>query len=271
MEGFLTLHALTLIYKDNLQAFGKESHLTEALLENVIIVYGLLKNLLVRKESNGCSCSIPTLSSFLQRIHCLAALVTLLIPLSISADGNFQPLRQCINDRSSNTVKTAGYLVSSTAEFTSGMKNSKYNLYCRNTGFMINSNRNASSVVYNCDGVIRIDCYIDFCTVTGQCLIYGIVHDFIYKVVQTAAGCTSNVHTRSLTYGFQALQNLDLVRSVFRICFAHDIPPVIIYSKPQEFMALLCCQISFLFLCIKILIYYITKSPFLPVKSHFRM
>ena len=50
-------------------------------------------------------------------------------------------------------------------------------------------------------------------------------------MMETTAGCTSNVHTWSLTYGFQTLQNLDLVRSVFRICFAHDIPPVMIYLK----------------------------------------
>ena len=109
------------------------------------------------------------------------------------------------------------------------MKNGKYHLYSWNAGFMIDSYRNASSIVYNCDGVIRIDRYIYFCTVTSQCLIYGIVHDFVYKMMETTAGCTSNVHTRSLTYGFQTLQNLDLVRSVFCICFAHDIPPVMIY------------------------------------------
>ena len=61
-------------------------------------------------------------------------------------------------------------------------------------------------------------------------LIYRIIHDFIYKMMQTPAGCTSDIHTRSFTDSFQSFQNLNLIRAVLCILSAHLLPPVILYS-----------------------------------------
>jgi len=86
VESFLPFHTFPLISKNDFQTFGKKSHFTETLFQDIVIVYSLLKNLLIRKKSNSSSGRITTFSNFLKRIHCLTTLVTLLISLSISAD-----------------------------------------------------------------------------------------------------------------------------------------------------------------------------------------
>ena len=85
---------------------------------------------------------------------------------------------------------------------------------------MVDTNRNTSSVIYYCNGIIGIDRYLNFCTKSCQRFVYRIIHDLIYKMMQAPAGCTSNVHTRSFTNGFQTFQNLYLVRTVFCILSA---------------------------------------------------
>ena len=41
-----------------------------------------------------------------------------------------KPLGKCVNYGSTYTMKTAGYLISSTAEFSAGMEDRKYYLRC---------------------------------------------------------------------------------------------------------------------------------------------
>ena len=82
-------------------------------------------------------------------------------------------------------MQTAGYFISATAEFSSGMKNCKYNLYRRDSRFMINSYRNASSIIDNRNRIIFVNCNFYCITITGQCLVYRIIHNLIHKVMQT--------------------------------------------------------------------------------------
>ena len=56
----------------------------------------------------------------------------------------------------------------------------------------------------------------------------GIIHDLIYEMMKSTAGGTSDIHSRPLTYGFQSLQDLDLICAVFCILCAHVIPPVLV-------------------------------------------
>ena len=75
--------------------------------------------------------------------------ISLSVYLSFVADLNFKPVRKCVYNGSSYSVKSTGYLVSSTAEFTAGMKHGKYNLYRRESCFVIDPHRNTTSVIYN--------------------------------------------------------------------------------------------------------------------------
>ena len=112
-------------------------------------------------------------------------------------------------------MKTTGYLVSSTAEFTTCMENGKYYFDCRNTCLFIDSYRNATTVINNSDRIIRINCYFYFCTKSSQCFIYSIVNYLIYKMMKTSGRSRTNIHSRSFSYSFKSFKNLNLISSVF--------------------------------------------------------
>ena len=75
--------------------------------------------------------------------------ISLSVHLPFVADLNLKPVRKRIYNGSSYTVKSTGYLVSSTAEFTAGMKHGKYNLYRRESRFVVDPYRNTTSIIYN--------------------------------------------------------------------------------------------------------------------------
>ena len=89
-------------------------------------------------------------------------------------------------------MKTTGYLVSSTAEFTAGMQNGKYNLYCRDARFVVDTYGNASTVIDNGNGVVFVDKYLNFRTKTGQCFINGVIYDLIDQMMKTSGRSTSS-------------------------------------------------------------------------------
>ena len=112
-------------------------------------------------------------------------------------------------------MQTAGYLVSPTTKLTTGMQDGKYNLYRRNTSFLLNADRNAASVIQYRDGIVLINGDVNPVTVASQCFIYRIIYNLINQVMQAPGRSAANVHTRSLPDCFQPFQNLNLVCSVF--------------------------------------------------------
>ena len=165
VEDFFFFLVCSGISQNDTQTFCQERHLTKTLFQNIIIINCFFKDFFIRQECYLCSCLFRiTDTNLFQRIHSMSSFITLLIFLTFTADRNFQPFRQCIYNRGTYTVKSTGYLVSSTAKFTTCMKDGKYNFYCRYSCFVIDSYRNTSSVINYCNGIIRIDSYLDFGT-----------------------------------------------------------------------------------------------------------
>src|SRR5699024_8545221 len=106
----------------------------------------------VRMERNRSSCSVRfTVSHHFQTVHGFSSLIPLLVDLTFMINLYFQPGRKSIYYRSSHAVKAAGYLVAPASELSSCMKDRKYYLYGRNSGFVVDSHRDTSSVIYNCN------------------------------------------------------------------------------------------------------------------------
>ena len=55
VEYFFFLGVFSLISEDNAKSFGKESHLTKTLFQDIIIINSFLKDFLIRQECNSCS------------------------------------------------------------------------------------------------------------------------------------------------------------------------------------------------------------------------
>ena len=122
---------------------------------------------------NFCTCFIYiTFPDNLKRITHMPSFITLFIYFTIHKDFYFKPIRKCIYNRSSNSMQTTGNLISPTAEFTTGMKNSKYNFYSRNTCFMVDPYRNSTSVIFNRDRIILINRHVNCITKTCKSFIY---------------------------------------------------------------------------------------------------
>ena len=109
-------------------------------------------------------------------------------------------------------MQTAGYLVSPTTEFAAGMKDRKDNLYRRNTGFFLNADRNAATIIQYRDGIVLINGDVN---PVSQCFIYRIIYNLINQVMKSPGRSAANIHTRSLPDRFQPFQDLNLVCSVF--------------------------------------------------------
>ena len=83
-------------------------------------------------------------------------------------------------------MKSAGYLVSATAEFSAGMKYRKYNFNSGNTGFMVDTYGDSASVIDYGDRVIGVYRNFDLGTESGKRLIYRIVHDLVYQMMKSS-------------------------------------------------------------------------------------
>ena len=204
----------------NLQSLCQECHLTETLFQCIIIKYCFLKDFLIRKESNLCSSQLRlTFSVNSEFIAYFTTLITLFINLAFVGNLYFQPLRKSINNRCTYSVQSSGYLVPSTAEFTTGMQDCKYNLNCRKSCLMVDSYRNSTPIVCDRYRIVFVNVYLNFITISGQSLIHRIIYNLINQMMKSSDGSAANVHTRSFSYGFQSFQNLNLVRSVFSVKF----------------------------------------------------
>ena len=98
----------------------------------------------------------------------------------------FQPIGERIYNRCSDTVKSSGYLVSSTAELSSRMQYGKYDFYRRKPCFVVDTNRNSTSIIDNGHRIVFIDCYINRITEACQSFIYGIIDNLVYKMMQAS-------------------------------------------------------------------------------------
>ena len=108
-----------------------------------------------------------------------------------------------IYDRCTYPVKSAGYLVSSSAEFTSSVQNGVNYFYCRYSKFRMSVYRHTSSVVFYSNGIILVYRYVNRAAKSSQRFVDTVVYHFIHQMVKTPGTCTSDVHTGSFSYSFK--------------------------------------------------------------------
>ena len=113
-------------------------------------------------------------------------------------------------------MKTAGYLIAVAAEFSARMEHRKYDLQGRLSGFFLNIHRNAASVILYRDRIVLFDGHLYAGAEAGQCLVNGVIHNFIDEMVKAADRCTADIHTGSFANRFQSFQDLNLIRTIIR-------------------------------------------------------
>ena len=79
-------------------------------------------------------------------------------------------------------MQTSACLVRRIVELTACVKRREHQTLCTDS-FLMESNRNASSVILDGGRSVCLERYPDFVTVTGKMFVHGIVYDFINQMV----------------------------------------------------------------------------------------
>ena len=147
----------------------------------------------------------------------MTSLIPLFINPSVLSYFYLQPFGERIYDGCAYTVQSSGYLVSPAAEFSAGMKNGKHYLNRRDSRLMIDSYGYSSSVIHNSHGIIFVYSHIYGIAKACQCFIHGIIDNLIYKMMQASACSRADIHTGTLSYRLETLQNLNLVSAILMV------------------------------------------------------
>ena len=108
-------------------------------------------------------------------------------------------------------MKTAGDLITSTAELTAGMKDRENNFECGLACFVIYSHGNTAAVILYSYGIIRMDRDFNMRAETCECFIYGVIDDLIYKVMKTSRRCRAYIHTGTFSYSLKSFEDLNII------------------------------------------------------------
>ena len=76
--------------------------------------------------------------------------------------------------------------------------------------------RYASTVVDDPQGTVRQNCDFDSIAITGKCFVDGVVNNLVNEVMKASFCSGTDVHSRSFANGLEALENLNVVRTIFR-------------------------------------------------------
>ena len=165
-----------------------------------------------------------TFANYRNRSIYFSTLVALSVYFSLVIYFNCKPGRQCIYNGCTYTMQTSGYFVSSATKFSTSMQYSKNNFQSRYSGLVVHSNRNTTTIIFNCDGIILLNCNFNAVAITSQSFVHSIIYNLVYQMMQTSCRCTSDVHTRSFSYCLKTFKNLNLVSAISLIVlyfFAH--------------------------------------------------
>ncbi|KAF5029673.1 hypothetical protein DSECCO2_646110 [anaerobic digester metagenome] len=151
----------------------------------------------------------------------MPALKTLMVAVFSVANLNFQPFRQCVDNRRTDTVQTAGNLIAPATEFATGMQNRKHDGNGRNSHFWLNTNRNAASVIGDTNHIVRQNIHLDIGTKARERLVNGIVDNLVYQMVQPARAGRTDIHTGTLSHRFKPFKHLYLVFVIMVLSITH--------------------------------------------------
>ena len=118
-------------------------------------------------------------------------------------------------------MQTAGNLITAVTEFTTGMQD-RHNYFYSRFADLMHFYRNTTAIITHSNTVIAVDSYIDRIAITCQSFVYTVINCFIYQMMQATGRNTADIHTRSFTYSFQTLQDLDLPGTILSLnlsCF----------------------------------------------------
>jgi hypothetical protein len=117
-------------------------------------------------------------------------------------------------------VQTAGHLVAVLVELTAGVQHGENHFQGAPVLFLVHAGRDASAIILYTDGVVFQDFDIDVRAEAGHGFVNTVVYYFVYQVVKASLSNVTNVHGGTLSYGLQALQDLNATGGILLFCNA---------------------------------------------------
>ena len=177
--------------------------------EDVIFICSGCEDCLVGPELLTCASQFRCADSF-DSSHGFADGVFLLIDLAITVNLADHLGRKGVHTADTHTMQTAADFVAAFVELTASMQNSHDHLESALVFLFVHVDRNASTVVLNGDAVVLVDCHFDVCAIACQRFVDRVVDGFVHEMVQSLLADVADIHGRTLTYGFQSFQHLNI-------------------------------------------------------------
>ena len=117
-----------------------------------------------------------------------------------------------------HAVQAAGDFVRAFVELTAGMEHSHHHFQGGAVLFGVHVYGNAATIVLDDNGIVFANGYFDVRTVAGERFVNGVVHRFVYEVMQTLFADVADVHGRAFTHGFKSFEHLNVTRAVTAAC-----------------------------------------------------
>ena len=205
----------SVVNENNSDACVKETLLSHTVKESIVIENRLLEYLGVGLKGNlyamGTLGRIALTDEFSRYT---ASFESFRVSLTLVAIIKLYPKRKRVYDGCTNSVKTAGDLISAAAEFTARVENGINHLGSRNTLLRVNTCGDTSTVILYGNAVIVVYSNGYFIAVSCKSLVYGVIHDFVYKVMESANRGSTDIHTRSFSYRLKSFKNLYFIFAV---------------------------------------------------------
>ncbi|MND34630.1 hypothetical protein D3C80_252520 [compost metagenome] len=138
------------------------------------------------------------------------------VDFASAADFQLEPDRQRVHNRNAHAMQTTGNLIGILVELTAGMKLSHDDFGSRNTFFLMDIGRDATTVIGHGAGAVGVKRHGYKRSVACKRLIDCIVHDFVDHVMQAGAVIrVTDIHARALTNCVQTFQHTNGIRAIF--------------------------------------------------------
>ena len=100
---------------------------------------------------------------------------------------------------------------------------------------MVYVNRDSSTIIFYNNSIVFVNCYFDMITKSSKRFVYRIVHNLVYKVVQSSACCSSDIHTGPFSDRFKSFQNLNLVSAILYFFVTHALLRSLVFTTYCSF------------------------------------
>src|SRR5437764_15274118 len=101
-------------------------------------------------------------------------------------------------------MQAAGYFITAFIELTTSMKYGHHYFQCGASFFSVNTGRNTAVIIFYRDRIVFMDgdCY--GIAIPAEGFINGVVHHFVYQVMQALFADITDIHGRALTHSLKA-------------------------------------------------------------------